>query len=88
MIAAWTSDLTHEKLIKTYIRSERLQKQAPKIISMNEIRGVFIICAFMYLISGVVFILEILTVKFAIIRVPLDFCTFKRNKNAGNSLNA
>lgn len=80
LISRWTSDLTHEKQIKEVIRNEQLQMQTPKKISLQQIRGVFIICALMYLISGVVFVMELLTVKFEFIRVLFDFCTFQSSR--------
>lgn len=77
LISEWVARLTNEKLAKVYMRSEQLQQQAPETISMDQIRGIFVICAFFHLISGAVLVLEILTVKYEFLRVLMDFCTFK-----------
>lgn len=80
LISIWTENLTHGKLIKKFIRSEQILMQTPKIISLNQMRGFFIICLIMYSMSIVIFILEILTLKYAFIRTVLDVCTLKTGK--------
>lgn len=78
LISVWTDDLTHEKLAKVYLRSERFQMRVPKKLSMDQFWGVFVVCMLMYVISAAIFVMELVAVRFKFIRVLLDFCTLKK----------
>lgn len=59
----------------TFHRDQKKIKRQPSKLRMQNIRAVFEICAVMYTISFVVFILEILSRKYRYIRYVLDFLT-------------
>lgn len=77
LISAWTEGIIHAKMARKYIRSDRIQMETPKKMTMNQFQGVVIICIFIYLMSGTIFAAEMLTVKFELIRKIMDFFTFK-----------
>lgn len=64
--------------IKKYIddRKTKPNQRAPRKLQMKSIMAAFQICFVMYFISCVIFILELLSTKYRLIKVFLDFFTY------------
>lgn len=64
--------------IKKYIddRKTKPNHRAPKKLQIKSILAAFEICIFMYFISFIVFILELLSTRYRRIKVFLDFLTY------------
>lgn len=58
------------------VRSSRPRGRQPSKLQMNNVLGAFQICGVMYFISFIVFILEIIAVKFKFIKRFLDYLTY------------
>lgn len=67
-----------EHWIKNYIDERKMmsKQKEPTTLQIDSIRAIFQICAIMYLISIVVFILELVSVKYRRIKEILDYFTY------------
>lgn len=71
-VEVWTRGFT-----KTYRMNYKADGSARKAISFNQINGLIIVCAFMYLISFIIFAFELMSSKHDSIKRIMDFFTFK-----------
>lgn len=77
-ITAYTSSGLINFWIKKF-RKSREEKTAPnrrKPVSMIQINGIIILCSYLIIFSLIVFVLELLSIKFELIKIFLDFLAF------------
>lgn len=73
LIEYWTQQYTDSR---SQLQSQKYEKPLPKKLNIKNIIGIVEIYLVLLLLSGLVFIFELLSVKFAILKCFLDYLTY------------